>query len=96
MAAHGELVAACAPQKRSARSVLSDVEREVETTRREAEVEVREEAVRLRAEIEREVQDRRVEIAKVEERVVRLEADIEEKLGELDRREQGAPTVRRI
>src|SRR5689334_12182096 len=72
------------------RQLLSDVEREVETRRREAEVEVREEAVRLRAEIEREVQDRRVEIAKVEERVVRLEADIESKLVELQRREQGA------
>jgi ribonucrease Y len=72
------------------KQLLSDVEREVETRRREAEVEVREEAVRLRAEIEREVQDRRLEIAKVEERVVRLEADIEAKLVELQRREQGA------
>src|SRR5262249_12073266 len=72
------------------KQILSDVEREVETRRREAEVEVREEAVRLRAEIEREVQDRRVEIAKVEERVVRIEADVEAKLVELQRREQGA------
>ena len=72
------------------RQLLSDVEREVETRRREAEVEVREEAVRLRAEIEREVQDHRVDIAKVEERVVRLEADVEAKLVELQRREQGA------
>src|SRR5262245_4153776 len=72
------------------RQLLADVEREVETRRREAEVEVREEAVRLRGEIEREVQDRRLEIAKVEERVVRVEADIEGKLVELQRREQGA------
>jgi ribonuclease Y len=72
------------------RQLINDVEREVETRRREAEVEVREEAVRLRAEIEREVQDRRVEIAKVEERVVRIEADVEAKLVELQRREQGA------
>ena len=72
------------------KQLLSDAEREVETRRREAEVEVREEAVRLRAGIEEEVQDRRVEIAKVEERVVRLEADIEAKLVELERREQGA------
>ena len=72
------------------RQLLSDVEREVETRRREAEVEVREEAVRLRAEIEREVQDRRLEIAKVEERVVRVEADVEAKLEDLERREQGA------
>ncbi len=71
------------------RQLLADVEREIETRRREAEVEVREEAVRLRAQIEREVQDRRVEIAKVEERVVRLETDVESKLVELQRREQG-------
>jgi ribonucrease Y len=60
-----------------------------ETRRREAEVEAREESVRLRAEIEREVQDRRLEIAKVEERVVHLESDVEVKLEELQRREQG-------
>jgi ribonuclease Y len=72
------------------RQLLADAERAVETRRREAEVEGREQAVKLRTEIEREVQDRRVEIAKVEERVVRLEADVEAKLVELQRREQGA------
>ena len=72
------------------RQLLADAERQVETRRREAEVEERERAVKLRAEIETEVQDRRVEIAKVEERVVRVEADVERKLVELERREQGA------
>jgi ribonucrease Y len=72
------------------RQLLADAERQVETRRREAEVEERERAVKLRAEIESEVQDRRVEIAKVEERVVRIEADVERKLVELERREQGA------
>ena len=73
----------------SRRQILTDAEREAETRRREAEVEAREQAVRLRTEIEREVQDRRVEIAKVEERVVRVEADVDAKLVELQRREQG-------
>jgi ribonucrease Y len=72
------------------RRLLADAERQVETRRREAEVEERERAVKLRAEIETEVQDRRVEIAKVEERVVRTETDVERKLLELERREQGA------
>lgn len=72
------------------RQLLADAERQVETRRREAEVEERERAVKLRAEIETEVQDRRVEIAKVEERVVRTEVDVERKLLELERREQGA------
>ena len=74
----------------SRRQLLADAEREAETRRREAEVEAREQAVRLRTEIEREVQDRRLEIAKVEERVVRVEADVDAKLVELQRREQGA------
>ena len=72
------------------RQLLADAERQVETRWREAEVEERERAVKLRTEIENEVQDRRVEIAKVEERVVRIEADVERQLVELERREQGA------
>ena len=72
------------------RQLLADAERQVETRRREAEVDERERAVKLRAEIETEVRDRRVETAKVEERVVRIEADVERKLLELERREQGA------
>jgi ribonuclease Y len=49
--------------------IVADAEREAETIRREAQVEARELAVRLRADAEGEVQDRRVEIAKVEERI---------------------------
>ena len=51
------------------RSMLADAEREAETTRREAQIEAREQAVALRAEIEAEIQDSRLQIAKVEERV---------------------------
>jgi ribonucrease Y len=71
------------------RRLVSDADREAETIRREAQVEGRELAVRLRAEVEREVQDRRVEIAKVEERIAQREAEIDQKLVEVSRREQG-------
>ena len=71
------------------RRLVADAEREAETIRREAQIEAREQAVRLRAEIEGEVQDRRVEIAKVEERIAQREAELEQKLDELTRREQG-------
>ncbi len=71
------------------RRLTEEASREAETIRREAQIEAREQAVRVRAEIENEVQDRRVQIAKVEERVVRLEAELEEKLTEVARREQG-------
>ncbi|MCC6643104.1 MAG: ribonuclease Y [Deltaproteobacteria bacterium] len=71
------------------RSVIADAEREAEATRREAQIEAREQAVRLRSEIESEVQDRRLQIAKVEERIVQRESEIGAKLVELERREQG-------
>ena len=45
--------------------------------------------MRLRTEVESEVQDRTVEIAKVEERVAQREAEIDKKLVEMTRREQG-------
>ncbi len=71
------------------RRLVSDAEREAETIRREAHVEAREGAVKLRAEVESEVQDRRVEIAKVEERIAQREAEVDQKLVEVTRREQG-------
>jgi ribonuclease Y len=71
------------------RRLVADAEREAETIRREALVEAREGAVKLRAEVESEVQDRRVEIAKVEERIAQREAELDQKLIEVTRREQG-------
>ena len=49
----------------------------------------REQAVALRSEIESEVQDRRVQIAKVEERVLQKELEADAGLTELERKEQG-------
>ena len=64
-------------------------EREAETIRREAQIEARELAVRLRAEIENEVQDRRAEAARMEEQVATSEHELERKQIEVERREQG-------
>jgi ribonuclease Y len=69
--------------------LLGDAQREAEALRREAQVEAREQAVALRSEIENEVQDRRVQIAKVEERILQKELDVDSRLTELERREQG-------
>src|SRR4249920_706106 len=71
------------------RRLVADAEREAETIRREALVEAREGAVKLRAEVESEVSDRRLEIAKVEERIAQREAELDQKLIEVTRREQG-------
>jgi ribonucrease Y len=71
------------------RRLLDDAERESEALRREAQVDAREQAVKLRSEIEAEVQDKRLEIVKIEERVLQKEEEIDAKLTDLVRREQG-------
>ncbi|HEY7018911.1 MAG TPA: ribonuclease Y, partial [Gaiellaceae bacterium] len=78
-----------AAARRTRQMLLSDAKREVDAMRREAQIEVREEAVHLRADVEQEVTERRTEILKIEERVIAKEDDIDRKLTELGRREQG-------
>ena len=64
-------------------------EREAETIRREAQIEARELAVKLRDEVESEVRDRRAEAARLEEAVTAAEHELERKRTEVERREQG-------
>jgi ribonuclease Y len=71
------------------RRILEDAEREAEALRREAQVDAREQAVQLRSEIEAEVQGRRLQIVKIEERMLQKETEVDAKLTELERREQG-------
>ena len=71
------------------RRLVADAERQAETIRREALVEAREGAVKLRSDVESEVRDRRLEVAKVEERIAQREAELDQKLIEVTRREQG-------
>ena len=69
--------------------LLEDARREGEAVRREAQVEAREQAVRLRSEIDTELTDRRAQVLKIEERVLAKELEVEKKLEELSRRDQG-------
>jgi ribonucrease Y len=71
------------------RRLLDDAAREAEALRREAQVDAREQSVQLRSEIEAEIQDRKLRIVKIEERVLQKESEIDAKLEELSRREQG-------
>jgi ribonucrease Y len=71
------------------RRILADTERESEALRREAQVDAREQAVKLKTEIEAEVQDKRLQIVKIEERALQKEEEIDAKLTDLVRREQG-------
>ena len=75
--------------RRTRALLLDEARREADATRREAQIETREQAVKLRAELEAELSDRRDGALKIEERVLAKEDDIDRKLEELSRREQG-------
>jgi ribonucrease Y len=78
-----------AAARRTRQLVVAEARRDAEALRREAQIEAREVAVRLRAEIEEEVASRRAETIKIEERMLAKEEEIDRKLTELVRREQG-------
>src|ERR671936_1557380 len=78
-----------AAARRTRQLLVNEARADAEAFRREAQIEAREEAVRLRAEIEQEVATRRAETLKIEERVLAKEEEIDRKLTELARREQG-------
>jgi ribonucrease Y len=69
--------------------ILSEAERQAESLRREAQIDAREQSVKLRTQIEQELQEQRAQILKVEERVLAREGEVEAKLTALARREQG-------
>jgi len=75
--------------RRERNVLLDEGKRDAEVTRREAGIEVREHAVKLRADLEAELRERRDEVVKIEERVIAKEDDIDRKLTDLIRREQG-------
>ncbi|HTR33566.1 MAG TPA: ribonuclease Y [Gaiellaceae bacterium] len=76
--------------RRTRTLILDEARRDAEATRREAAIEAREQAIKLRSELESELRTRRDEVVKIEERVLAKEDDIDGKLTELSRREQGA------
>ena len=78
-----------AAARRTRQLLVSEAKRDAEALRREAQIEAREETVRLRSTIEQEIAARRGETMKIEERVLAQEEEIDRKLTELSRREQG-------
>ena len=74
--------------ERDREQLVEDSRRAADGLRREAQVEAREQAVKLRADVEEDLGQRRAEVIKIEERVLAKEEDIDRKLTELDRREQ--------
>ena len=75
--------------RRMRQQLLADARREAEALRRETQIEAREQAVRLRAELEEELKERRAEVLRAEERLRGRGQELEAKVTELTRREQG-------
>jgi ribonuclease Y len=78
-----------AAARRTRQLLLAEARREAEAIRREAQIEAREDAVKLRAEVEADVQERRASTVASEERARAKEGEVERKLTELERKEQG-------
>src|ERR671921_319149 len=74
-----------------ARKVQAEADRileEIETRRRDAALEAKDEAIRLRADLDRELTQRRKEVERIERRVEQKEESIDQKTAALERREQ--------
>ncbi len=78
-----------AAARRTRQLLLAEAKREAESLRREAQLEAKEEAVTLRSELERDLQDRRGEAIQAQERLRAKEEDVGRRVLELERREQG-------
>src|SRR5438093_4022644 len=78
-----------AAARRTRQLLIQEARREAEALRREAQLEAKEEAVRLREEIDRDLKTREAEALRAQERVRAKESDMERRVSELERREQG-------
>ncbi len=78
-----------AAARRTRQLLLAEARREADALRREAQLEAKEEAVKLRAEIERDVQERRAAAVRAHDRIAAKEVDVDRRLTELERHEQG-------
>ena len=78
-----------AAARRTRQLLLAEARREAEALRREAQIEAREEAVKMRAELEAGMKERLSETIASQERTRSNEAELERRLAETSRREQG-------
>lgn len=82
----GEKEIGSAEQK--AQNILLDAENSAENVKKEKILEAKEEAHKLRSDVEKEIRDRRNEINKTEKRIQGKEENIDRKLNGIERREQ--------
>lgn len=75
-------------QLAEARKLREQIEKEVQTKRKEILLEAKDEAHRIRAEVERENRDKRVEIQRLERRLTQKEEALDRRLENLERKEK--------
>jgi ribonucrease Y len=78
-----------AAARRTRQLLIQEARREADALRREAQLEAKEESVRLREELERDIKARQAETLRLQERLAESKAEVERRLTELERREQG-------
>ena len=78
-----------AAARRTRQLLIQEARREADALRREAQLEAKEESVRLREETERDVKTRQAESVRAHERIATRESELDRRAGELERREQG-------
>ena len=71
-----------------ARAIIDEAVKVAETKKREALLEVKEESIKTKNELDREIKDRRSEIQRNERRIEQKEANLDKKLEAIERREQ--------
>jgi len=73
----------------SAKALKEQTQKETEAKRKEMLLEAKEEAYRIRAEIEREHREKRAEIQRLERRLAQKEENLDRRLDNLDKKERG-------
>ncbi|WP_342366622.1 ribonuclease Y [Clostridium aminobutyricum] len=82
----GEKAIGSAEQK--ARNLILDAENKSETIKKEITLEAKEEAHKMRSEIEREIRERRAEIQRSEKRLIQKEETVDRKIENLEKKEE--------
>ena len=73
----------------TAREIIDEAVKTAETKKREAMLEAKEESIRVKNDLDKEVKERRAEIQRSERRVVQKEENLDKKLESIERREAG-------
>ncbi len=72
-----------------ARAIIDDAVKTAEAKKREAMLEVKEESIRTKNELDKEIKDRRAEIQRNERRIVQKEENLDKKLEAIEKKEAG-------